>query len=195
VRRVHAARRAERNGHVPSHSNLVLGGRGKVGVEAGAVVGEELPPGLRHVGGRGERKSEHALVQEDGEVEGPDPHWLDGVPHSGHIHIHSAGSLGGEQHLRREHLVDDGGGERAVGGLGAAIKEPSVELEPQSRSRRWNWSRNQGAVGGIGAAIKEPSVELEPQSRSRSHGAAIKEAIREVIREAIREEIRDHHLT
>jgi len=70
-----------------------------------------------------------------------------------------------------------------------------VELEPQSRSRRWNWSRNQGAVGGIGAAIKEPSVELEPQSRSRSHGAAIKEAIREVIREAIREEIRDHHLT
>ena len=172
MRRVRAARRAERNGHVPSHSNLVLGGRGKVGVEAGAVVGEELPPGLRHVGGRGERKSEHALVQEDGEVEGPDPHWLDGVPHSGHIHIHSAGSLGGEQHLRREHLVDDGGGERAVGGLGAAIKEPSVELEPQSRSRSHGVAIREGIREAIREAIREVitcsswrECSLDPSSR------------------------------
>ena len=67
-----------------------------MGVETGAVVGNELSPGFRHVRGRGERKGEHALVKEDGEVEGPDPHRLDGVPHSGHVHIHSVGSLGRE---------------------------------------------------------------------------------------------------
>ena len=161
MRRVRAARRAERNGYVPSHSNLVLGGRGKVGVEAGAVVGEELPPGLRHVGGRGERKSEHALVQEDGEVEGPDPHWLDGVPHSGHIHIHSAGSLGGEQHLRREHLVDDGGGERAVGGLGAAIKEP----QSRSSHQRGNQGGNQGSSSHLIDDGQQYVCRLEQQQR------------------------------
>jgi hypothetical protein len=143
-----------------------------VGVEAGAVVGEELPPGLRHVGGRGERKSEHALVQEDGEVEGPDPHWLDGVPHSGHIHIHSAGSLGGEQHLRREHLVDDGGGERAVGGLGAAIKE-------QSRSSHQRGNQGEALREALREAIRE----------------ALREALREAIREALRETVRNLHLT
>ena len=177
MRRVRAARRAERNGHVPSHSNLVLGGRGQVGVEAGAVVGEELPPGFRHVGGRGERKSEHALIQEDGEVEGPDPHRLDGVPHSGHIHIHSAGSLGGEQHLGREHLVDDGQLGMQLGmQLRDAIRD-AIKGHHHLVTSIWS-------TMGQGSA---PSVELEPQSRRRSHVAAIREAIREALREAIKE--------